>query len=301
MVDLNDVAIFVQVVRMSSFAEAGRQLGVPPNSVSRRVQQLEQQLGVRLLQRSTRRLTMTDAGQRFYTGCVEQIDALAEAAQAAADVAGTPSGKVRVAAPSDFFQWFPMDSIKTFLDAHPRVRLEFKLSDALADFIGDSIDVAFRAGKTMPPNVVARRVGDSRVGLFASPNYLLTRGTPTQPEDLVSHDCITLPTAAGGASKWKLDGPDGSVSVTVKGRLQANTRQAQLRAALAGIGIAMLPAMVTTEHLERGTLRAVLPDYSVAGVGLHLVYLSRRQLPRAVRAFIDYLADQVQALPSAVR
>jgi LysR family transcriptional regulator AphB len=221
MVDLNDVATFVQVVRASSFAAAGRHLGMPANSVSRRIQQLEQQLGVRLLQRSTRRLALTDAGQRFFAASVDQVDALADAARTATDVALVPSGKVRVAAPSDFFQWFPMDEIRTFLNDCPNVRLEFELNEALADFVGDGIDVAFRAARALPPNAVARRVGDSRVGLFASPDYLGARGTTNRPEDQAAHECITLPTRTALSTRWTLDGPTGSVTVAVRGRAQS--------------------------------------------------------------------------------
>ena len=206
MLDLNDIALFVQVVRAGSFAAAARRLGIPANTASRRIQQLEQQLGLRLMQRSTRRLTLTDAGATFYARCADQVEALAEAAQELGEGSQIPSGKVRVAAPADFFNWFLMNWIAEFLAAHPRVRLEFVLSDARADLIGEGIDVAIRGGKVLEPTLVARRVGTSRSTLVASPAYLAERGTPESVEALSGHDCIAVPRASG-RTVWRLDGP----------------------------------------------------------------------------------------------
>lgn len=147
MLDLNDIAMFVQVVRGGSFAEAARRLGMPPNTVSRRIQQLEANLGTRLLQRSTRKLTLTSAGQDFHERCAGAVDGLLEAGQELMTGSGEPSGLVRVAAPADFFDFFEMEWVTEFLAAHPRVRLDFVLSDAKADLIAEQIDVAFRGGR----------------------------------------------------------------------------------------------------------------------------------------------------------
>jgi LysR family transcriptional regulator AphB len=287
MLDLNDVALFVQVVRAGSFAETARRLGMPSNTVSRRVHELERHLGVRLMQRSTRRLTLTDAGNTFYEQCAGQVQALTHSAQEMVDGSQLPSGKIRLAAPADFFNWFPMGWIAEFLAAHPRVRMEFVLSDARADLIGEGIDIAFRGGKLLESNLIARQIGTSRTTLVASPAYLAARGTPTLPESLSEHDCITLPKTSGRAS-WQLDGPDGALEIEVTGRLSANTAQALVEAALAGLGIALLPIIMTAPYIEAGQLKEVLPGYGIDGVGVYFVYLSRRQLPRAVSAFIDF-------------
>src|SRR5437870_41546 len=146
MFDLNDVAMFVQVVRCGSFAEAARRLGVPPDTVSRRIQQLEAQLGTRLMQRSTRKLTLTSAGQAFHERCAGAVDGLVEAGQELMTGSQEPSGLVRVAATADFFDYFPMEWVAEFLAIYPRVRLDFVLSDAKADLIADRVDVAFRGG-----------------------------------------------------------------------------------------------------------------------------------------------------------
>jgi len=262
MLDLNDIALFVQVVHAGSFAAAARRLGIPANTASRRIQQLEQQLGLRLMQRSTRRLTLTDAGATFYARCADQVEALAEAAQELGEGSQIPSGKVRVAAPADFFNWFLMNWIAEFLAAHPKVRLEFVLSDARADLIGEGIDVAIRGGKVLEPTLVARRVGTNRSTLVASPACLAERGTPESVEALSGHDCIAVPPASG-RTVWRLDGPDGSVETEVAGRFYANTAQALLNAVLAGLGIALLPDVMTSPHVRAGELTEVLPGHGL--------------------------------------
>src|SRR5258706_5572726 len=244
MLDLNDVALFVQVVRAGSFAAAARRLDMPANSASRRIQQLEQHVGLRLLQRSTRKLTLTDAGATFYARCADQVVALSEAAQELSEGSQVPSGKVRVAAPADFFNIFRLELIAEFLDANPKVRLEFVLSDERADLIEQGIDVAIRAGEVLEPTLIARRIGTGRVTLVASPAYLAARGMPESAQALASHDCVTLPQSAG-RKVWRLTGPDGAIETQVGGRFSANTAQALLKAVLAGLGIRLLPAVVT--------------------------------------------------------
>jgi LysR family transcriptional regulator AphB len=292
MLDLNDVALFVQVVRAGSFAAAARRLGMPANTASRRIQQLEEQLGLRLMQRSTRKLTLTDAGATFYARCADQVEALSEAAQELSQGSEVPSGKVRVAATADFFNIFRMELIAEFLAAHPKVRLEFVLSDERADLIEQGIDVAIRSGKLLEPTLVARRIGAGRVTLVASPAYLAARGVPTSVEALANHDCVTLPSASARIV-WRLDGPDGATETEVSGRFSANTAQAMLEAVLAGLGIGLLPAVITSPCLRAGELFEVLPEHGVAGVDVYLVYLSRRQLPRAVSVFIEFMVTKM--------
>ena len=293
MMDLNDVALFVQVIRAGSFAEAARRLGVPPNTASRRIQELERNLGIRLMQRSTRKLSLTDAGRTLYERCAEQVESLAQASRELADGNQLTIGTLRVAAPADFFNWFLMDWIAEFLAAHPQVRIEFLLSDARADLIGEGIDLAFRAGKILEPNLVARQIGTSGATLVASPAYLAARGMPATLADLGEHDCITFPNPSGRAA-WTLDGPDGAVEVKVTGRFSANTAQVLLNATLANLGIALLPTIMAAPHLHTGRLKEVLPEYALHGQGIHFVYLSRKQLPRAVSAFIDFTMAKMQ-------
>jgi DNA-binding transcriptional LysR family regulator len=287
MVDLNDVALFVQVVKAGSFVEAARRAGMPSNTASRRIHQLEEELGLRLLHRSTRRLSLTDAGEAFYGRCVDQVEALSNAAVELAEGSHVPSGKVRVAAAADFFNWFQLEWVTEFLDTHPKVRLEFVLNDARADLVAEGIDVAIRAGKVTEPTLVARRIGSNRASMVASPAYLAKRGIPMALDDLAGHDCLATPPVSG-RTIWRLDGPERPVEVQVNGRFYANAAHVLLKASLAGLGIVLLPELMTSAHVRSGRLIEVLPAYCVEGVDIYLVYLSRRQLPRAVSVFIEF-------------
>lgn len=297
MLDLNDIALFVQVVRSGSFAEAARRLGVPPNTVSRRVQHLEEQLGTRLLQRSTRKLTLTSAGQTFHERCADAVDGLTEAGQALATGSQEPSGLVRVAAPADFFDFFPMEWIVDFFGKHPRVRLDFVLSDAKADLIVDRIDVAFRGGPLQDSTYVGRQVlSAGNDGVVASPAYLAARGVPNTLQDLANHDCVSFSHASGYAT-WRLTGPDGiDEEVQVAARFSGNTAQALRKATVAGLGIALLPHAIVRQDLQAGLLVPVLPQYQRTGYGLHVLYPSRRHLPLAVSAFIDLVTERLNAM-----
>ncbi|MES2927846.1 MAG: LysR family transcriptional regulator [Burkholderiales bacterium RIFCSPHIGHO2_01_FULL_64_960] len=297
MLDLNDVAIFVQVVRCGSFAEAARRLGVPPNTLSRRVQQLEAQLGTRLMQRSTRHLTLTNAGQVFLERCSGAVEGLMDAGEELLAVNQEPSGLVRVAAPADFFDFFAMEWLTEFLAAHPKVRVDFVLSDGRADLIADRIDVALRGGILEDSSLFARKVLDAgNDGLVASPAYVARQGVPDTLQDLADHDCLVFSHPSGKAT-WRVTGPDGAqAEVQVAGRFSGNTAQALRKAALAGLGIALLPSTLTRRDLRAGLLVPVLPQYHRQGHGVHMVYPSRRYLPLAVSAFMELVISKMGAM-----
>ncbi len=299
MLDLNDVALFVQVVRCGSFAEASRRLGVPPNTLSRRIAQLEAQLGTRLMQRSTRKLSLTSAGQDFHDRCASAVDGLVDAGQALMTSQQAPSGLVRVAAPADFFDFFLMDWLAEFLDAHPLVRVEFVLSDARSDLIAERIDVAIRGGILEDSSLFARKALEAgKDVLVASPAYIAARGAPQTLQDLHTHDCLAFAHPSGRAT-WRLSGPHGAdAEIQVAGRLSGNTAQVLRKAALAGLGIALLPSSMTSRELRAGLLVPLLEQFHRQGHGVHLVYASRRHLPSAVSAFIDMVVDKLGTLDS---
>jgi DNA-binding transcriptional LysR family regulator len=281
MLDLNQMALFVQVVQAGSFAEASRRLGMPPTTLSRQVAQLEDSLQARLLQRTTRKLTLTDAGRTLFDQSAAQIATLQDAASALAGKDQTPKGHVRVAAPSGFFDYFEMDWVAAFLAAYPAVQLEFVLSDGMADVIGEGIDVAFRGSGELPDSsLVARKVASSYLALAASPAYL------------AAHDCI-CPAHTGGHGTWRLEGPDGPVQVAVHGRLGASTGQAQRKAAEAGLGLCLQPINALRDSLRDGALVEVLPGVASAPAGLFVVYPSRRHVPRAVTAFVEMAVQRL--------
>jgi DNA-binding transcriptional LysR family regulator len=305
MLDLNDIAMFVQVVRHGSFAGAARRLGLPPNTVSRRIQQLEAQLGTRLMQRSTRKLTLTSAGEAFHERCAGAVDGLVEAGQELITGSREPSGLIRVAATADFFDFFPMEWVAGFLAAHPLVRVDFVLSDAKSDLIAEQIDIAFRGGALPDSGYIARKLINARTdGMVASPAYIAARGAPATLRDLANHDCITSPHPSG-RTMWRLVGPGGAEEeVQAAGRFSGNTAQALRKAAVAGLGVALLPPTMARPDLEAGRLVPVLPQYLRTGQGLSVLYPSRKHLPLAVSAFVAMVMEKlsaVEALPEMLR
>ncbi|MER8700348.1 LysR family transcriptional regulator [Mesorhizobium sp. M1227] len=293
MLDLNDIGLFVQVVRFGSFAEAGRRLGIPANTVSRRIQELEEQLGARLMQRSTRKLKLTDAGHELYGNSAAAVDGLEQAGEDLIAGARIPRGLIRVAMPADFFDFYKMEWVAEFLAAHPQVRIEFVLGDATVDLIEEGIDVAFRGTQTRSPNHVVRKIQSRSVGLVASPSYLAARGTPATLQDLTRHDCLFVPQARDYTT-WHLQGPDGvEEEVTVTGRVMANTAQAIRKAAIAGLGIALAP-IAGTADFAAGRLVPVLPQYARRNLSMSVVYPSRTHLPLAVSAFIDSVIGKMR-------
>jgi len=303
-IDLNEVRMFVQVVRAGSFAGAARHLGVPSNTLSRRVRQLEAALRTRLLQRSTRKLTLTHAGRDFFERCVPALDGLLEAGRLLRDGQERPSGTVRVAAPVDFLDLFQIEWLARFLGAHPEVRLEFVLSDERTDLIADRIDVAFRAGAVDGSCVVYRRISPQSAHLVASPQYLRAHPAPHRLDDLLQHDCLA-PASGAAPVVWTLQGPRGVQSVRVHSRLAVNSARNLLRCCLAGLGIALLPEMLIGPHLRAGRLVPLLPGYRREGPGFNVVLPSREHVPRAVLSFIEfaerYLRQLVDEVPSSLQ
>ena len=295
MLDLNEVRMFVQVVRARSFAEAARRLGVPPNTLSRRVRQLEAGLDTRLMQRSTRKLTLTAAGSAFFERCAPAVDGVLDAGKDLAGGSQIASGTVRIAAPADFLEFFKIEWVVQFLEQHPKIRLDFVLNDARADLIDEAIDVAFRGGSVSDQQLVFRRVMAQSVQLVASPAYLRTRGKPTTLQELGRHDCLTAPGQPGLAT-WTLHGPDGREEVKVSGRFRANSARVLLKSCLAGLGVALLPGVLVDAHIHAGRLVRVLPNHSREGADLNVILPSSQQIPAAVLAFVEFATVKLQSI-----
>jgi DNA-binding transcriptional LysR family regulator len=291
--DLNHVFLFVEVVRANSFAAAARRLGMPANSVSRKIQELEAQVGSRLIHRSTRKLTLTAAGRTFFDRCAGPVSELAQAGQASVDETQLPVGVIRVAAPADFFDLFPIEWVAQFLHDHPRVRMEFVLDDAKADLVGEGIDVALRAAHFVDDNLIGHKIVATQFDLVASPVYLRAHGTPGALAALADHDCLPQSNRTGPVT-WRLIGPEGDSEIQVSSRFRANTARAVLRAAVAGLGIALLPRPVTASEIAAGRLVKVLPEFRRDGADFYAVCVSRRHIPRAVSAFIEFAVGRLR-------
>jgi len=293
--DLNHVRMFVQVVRAQSFAEAARRLGVPANSLSRHVRQLEAKLETRLMQRSTRKLTLTSAGVAFYERCASAVDSVLDAGKVIAGRTQAPSGTVRVAAPADFLDFFSIEWVMQFLAAYPKVKLDFVLSDARADLIGEAIDVAFRGGAVGDSRFVFREIPSQHFKLVASPAYLKSRGIPENLPALESHDCLTVSSGQDLAT-WNLTGPNGSEDVRVTGRFSANSARSLLKSCVSGLGIALLPDMLVMADLGAGRLTHVLPNYRGGGAKVSVILPSREQIPAAVSTFVEFATAKLETL-----
>jgi DNA-binding transcriptional LysR family regulator len=293
--DLNDLYFFAAVVEQGGFSAAGRALGVPKSRLSKRIAQLEERLGVRLLQRTTRRFVVTEVGERFYGHCRAVLEE-AQAAQDAVDELRTePRGTVRVSCPVSLVQSLLGPILPEFLAMYPKVQVRLLSSNRRVDIIGESFDVAIRVRDKLDTDatMVLRSFGGSRALLVASPGFLARADRPSKPADLARFDALSM-SEQDGAQVWDLvDAGGRRESVEVQPRLVTGDFNALLDAALQGTGIALLPEEFCGEGIASGKLEWVLPDWTTAEGILHFLYPSRRGLLPAVRAFVDFLAERL--------
>jgi DNA-binding transcriptional LysR family regulator len=286
--DLNRVSIFVRVVNEGGFSAAARALGLPKSSVSRAVALLEEQLGVRLLQRSTRKVRLTGAGTAFYEGASRGISGLEEAAAAVSDMQSALRGLIRITAPGDAGVWLLEPLISRFVLEHPGVHVETVLTGRVVDLVEEGFDLAVRASRTLDPSLIARRLKSPEVGLFAAPAYLARRGTPARVTDLAEHDCVLF-RAVRGRTEWTLIGPGGPETVEVSGSIGSDDFAYVRAALLSGVGIGLLPSFLCPRGADGEVLQRLLPAYLAPTPPLNLVYPSARYLPHRVGVFRDYL------------
>ena len=291
MLDLNDIAVFARVVEAGSFTAAARLLGMPKTTVSRRIAALEREVGVRLVQRTTRSLAMTDAGRLYYEQSSQALRTIEDANLRLAEATAEPSGTIRVSAPSGFAVNFLTGAAFDFLAAYPKTKVELQLTDETLNLVGNRIDLAFRGGVLPDSTLVARKLGSAHRILCASPDYLARHGVPAALADLARHHCVISGPSTSSAH-WVLDGPRGQETVAVSGRFAANEMQAVFAAAIAGYGVAQLPHRVAEAPIRDGRLRRVLGDYTTPVGGLYAVYPSSRHLSPLVKAFIEVAAER---------
>jgi DNA-binding transcriptional LysR family regulator len=290
MQNLTDIAIFVKVVELSSFTAAAEALEMSQPVVSKAVTRLEEKLGARLLNRTTRRLSLTEAGSELYG---RSVRALAEIENAELEVARfqtEPRGLLRVSAPMSFSILQLGPAVQSFLTRFPGVTLELSLDDRQVDLVEEGFDVAVRIGRLQDSNLIARKITPCRQVLCASPAYLAQRGEPERPEDLLEHRCI-LYSLLSAPREWRLVGPEGELhTVPINGTMQSNNGLVNRAAALAGGGIVLLPTFYLAEQLRSGTLKPVLCKFKPQELAVYAIYPERRNLMPKVRAFVDFLA-----------
>ncbi|WP_267552462.1 LysR family transcriptional regulator [Rhizobium rhizogenes] len=287
----SSMSIFVKAVELGSFSAAADALNMSPQLVGKHVQFLEQHLGVRLLNRTTRRQHLTEIGSQFYERS-RNILAEVEAAEAlAAETRAVPRGKLKVNAPVTFGINALAPKLPKYLGAHPEVSIDLSLSNRLVDLIDEGYDAVVRIGELADSGLIARRLAPYRLVICAAPSYLRSRGVPLKPNDLQDHDCLIF-SHTMLRTHWDFEGPGGNVSIPISGRLMVDNGEALLQAALAGQGIILQPFELVRSSLEAGTLLPVLPEYSVPTRPLHILHAPDRRITPKLRSFLDFVSAE---------
>lgn len=287
---LDALRVFCAVVEAGGFALAADRLGLSTTAVSRHVAQLETQLGVRLIHRTTRRMRPSDEGIAYYERCTQLLADLEEADALASGTALRPHGRLRITAPIALATLRLAPALAEFSRQHPQLTLDLVLSDHLVDLTEEGIDMAIRIGRIGSDNLVARRIAETELLLAASPDYLARAGTPQTLDDLSRHDCLTYSHERNG-NHWSFAEPGGEErQVRIAGRINANNGALLAEMAVAGCGITRAPCFILGPLIERGVLTRVLPMLPRQTLAIHAVYPTRRHLSAKVRALADFLA-----------
>lgn len=294
MTNLGDLEIFASVVATGSMSLTGRALGFSPAVISKRIKRLEDRLGTRLLQRTTRQISLTEAGQGFYDRVLAILAGLEEAEAYIAGRSSQMHGTLKISAPTSFGRMHIAPHLKSFMQAHPELALNLVLSDEFVDIVGGGFDLAIRIAELTDSSLVARRLAPVRRVLCASPAYIDAHGMPEDIDDLRRHICLP----AHNLDPWRLEGPKGSLIFRPEGRLITNSSEVVREAVIAGLGIALRSTWDIGPELRDGRLIQVLPAYEGShNVTLSAVYPSRQFLPAKVRVFIDFLAELYGPVP----
>ncbi|MBD8657750.1 LysR family transcriptional regulator [Oxalobacteraceae sp. CFBP 13730] len=285
---LGSMKTYVAVVDSGSFAAAATKLDVSRAMVSKQVQKLEEHLGTRLLNRTTRRLSLTETGRAFHERSVQILGDVNEAEQIAGQMTTLPRGVLRVTIPLSYAQHRLGSIIGAYTQAYPQVQLDIALSDRKVDLVEEGFDVAIRIGALSQSDLIARKLGVARSIVCASPGYLAAHGTPQTPHDLSQHACLSYSLSGGGAD-WRLESAGEHLTVPVAGPIRADNGDMIRLAAVAGAGIVFQPHFIVGEDLAAGRLVQVLPGWESAELGIHALYPSRKHLSAKVRTFVDFV------------
>jgi len=295
MLDLQQIGSFLAVVRAGSFVAAADATGLSKAAISRHVAELESRLGVRLLHRTTRRLSLSDDGQRFHARAVELFAAIEELEAETASHGGEATGRLRINAPLTFGNLHLAPLWPRFIAANPKVSLDITLNDRVVDLVDEGYDIAIRITTRLDPQLVSRRLATSRIVLCASPGYLAAHGCPTHPHELADHQVFAYSYWSTG-DDWTFHGPDaGLCTVRVNPRIHTNSGDTCRTAALQGQGIILQPDFLVGPDLRRGTLVELMPGYRSLELGVYAVYTTRKHLPMKTRRLIDFLVEALGA------
>jgi DNA-binding transcriptional LysR family regulator len=297
MQDLERMAIFARVIEAKSFSRAAEQLSISKSLVSKQISELEKSVGARLLNRTTRALSLTNAGALLYEHCVRIVDELEAAKFAVSRLHTEPRGLLRISSSVAFGRLHVAPALSPFLAAYPDLKIDMVTTDRFVDLADEGYDLVLRITGEPPPNVVARKLAPVVRKMCATPEYFSRHGLPRTPADLERHNCLTY-TYLNIQDSWRLRGPDGDVSILhVKGSLRLNDDDALAQAVLSGVGIAVLPTFIVGNDIQSGRLQAILSEYVPIERYIYAIYLPTRQLSAKVRMFIDHLLSRFGSHP----
>ena len=293
---LAGMKLFVRVVEAGGFSVVARETQTSQPTVSRTVAALEEHIGARLLNRSSRAVTLTDDGRLFYDHASRALEAVSEAEGCVGRRQARPAGLLRLGTPVAFGRLHVAPRLGAFLRLFTDVEVELAMDDAFVDLVGHGLDLAVRIGDLGDPSLIARRIGTTRRVTVAAADYLERRGVPETPADLVHHDCILYTRLATG-NRWYFDGPNGQMAVDVRGRFRADNSEAVREAVIESTGIAVIPVWLFSDEIMSGRVRIVLEAFEPKPLPIHAVYSSRRHQSAKVRAMIEFLAAEFERCP----
>jgi len=292
--DLNEMLVFARVVQAGSFTGAATKLGMPKSTVSRRVSELEERLGARLLQRTTRKLGLTDVGRTYFDYCARVVAEVEDAERAVSSLQVAPRGLLRITAPVNASFLGPI--VSDYLKRYRHVQIELFCTGRTVDLVEERFDLGVRAGALADSSLIARSLGAARWFLVATPAYLKKRGRPRTLEDLKKHDCLLFGSGTENAV-LQLEGASQTARVSVSPRLMVTDMDLLYAATISGVGIALLPAMSCVNDLRARVLERVLPSWNAPATPVHVVYPSTRNLSPKVKSFVDYLSERMTPPP----
>ncbi|MNQ08366.1 HTH-type transcriptional regulator DmlR [compost metagenome] len=286
---LNDMALFVEVVKAHSFRKAAEAMAMPNSTLSRRISGLEKAIGLRLLNRTTRKIELTEAGQLYFDRCKRIVDEARLAHEQLGEMLAHPSGLLRASLPVDFANIYLAPLIAEFARRYPGISFEFDLTPRQVDLVSEPVDVVIRMGEPADSNLIARKLASLTRRLYASPRYLELNGEPSDPSELVNHECLRL----RKAGKWQLSHSGEVVEVEVGGRFQLNSVGMLRRLATLDLGIALLPEGIAADDLRTGLLQPVLPQWQASPIPVYAL-TETRLLPAKTQRFIEFLREQLE-------
>lgn len=288
---LNDMALFVEVVKARSFRRAAEALGMPNSTLSRRISGLEKEIGLRLLHRTTRKIELTEAGQLYFDRCKRIVEEARLAHEQLGEMLASPSGVLRASLPVDFANIYLAPLIAEFARLYPDISFEFDLTPRQVDLVSEPVDVVIRMGEPVSSNLIARKLASLWRSFYASPRYLELFGEPVHPSDLTRHECLRLRGTRG--NRWMLSSDEGTVDVDIGGRFELNSVGMIRRLATLDLGIALLPDGIAAQDVANGALRKVLPQWHASSISVYAL-TETRLLPAKTQRFIEFLRERLQ-------